>query len=146
MAHHLIKRFSQGERLIHWLQMLTFLLLVLTGVGLYAKSFFGLTRLFGGVDTSRAIHHYAGIVFIFSSVALFFQWFKDFTAPAEDSLGEVIRGYLDHNIHPKSGKMNAGQKLLGLCTGLFAVVMILTGLAMWFPFFLGRGMQQWMYF
>jgi cytochrome b subunit of formate dehydrogenase len=38
--------------MFHWINMLTFIVLVLTGLGLYAKSFFGMTGLFGGVDNS----------------------------------------------------------------------------------------------
>jgi formate dehydrogenase subunit gamma len=146
MAHHLVKRFSQGERLFHWVHMLSFILLLMTGLGLYAKSFFGLTELFGGVGVSRTIHHYVGLVFIVTTFIIFIQWFKDITAPGEDSLGDVIKSYLDHSVHAKSGKINAGQKLLGWCAFIFGVIMGVSGLAMWFPFQLGRGMQQWMYF
>ncbi|MDF1535432.1 MAG: formate dehydrogenase subunit gamma [bacterium] len=146
MSHHLVKRFSSGERFIHWVHMISFITLALTGLGLYARSFFGLTGLFGGIDSSRVIHHYTGLVFAVTSLAVFFQWFKDFSAPGEDSLADVIKGYLDHSFHPQSGKINFGQKLLGWFSFLFGVGMIVTGLAMWFPFTLGRGLQQWMYF
>lgn len=146
MSHHLVKRISPVERLTHWVHMLSFIVLVLTGLGLYAKSFFGLTGLFGGVDLSRTIHHWTGIVFIVTTLIVFFQWLKDITASGEDSLVDVIKGYLDHSFHPKSGKLNAGQKLFGWFALLVGAVMGCTGLAMWFPFALGRGLQQWMYF
>ncbi len=147
MSHHLIKRFSSSERLVHWINMCTFIVLALTGLGLYSKAFFGLTSVFGGVDMSRTIHHFAGLVFIATTLMIFFQWLKDFTAAGEDSLGDVISAYMDQDYKgPPSGKMNAGQKLLGFTVFGFGVIMGLTGIAMWFPDFLGRGMQQWMYF
>ena len=146
MGHHLVKRFTSGERLIHWIHMLSFIVLALSGLGLYAKSFFGLTGLFGGVNMSRAIHHYTGVVFIITTFIVFFQWFKDIAAKGEDSLAVVIQAYLDHNVHAPSGKLNAGQKMLGWSAFIFGLVMSGTGLAMWFPFTLGRGAQQWMYF
>lgn len=146
MSHHVVQRYTSGERFIHWIHMLSFIVLALSGLGLYARSFFGLTGLFGGVDMSRAIHHYTGVVFIVTTFIVFFQWFKDITAKGEDSLAIVIQAYLDHSVHAPSGKLNSGQKMLGWCAFIFGLVMSGTGLAMWFPFTLGRGAQQWMYF
>ncbi|MFV2081422.1 MAG: formate dehydrogenase subunit gamma [bacterium] len=147
MSHHLVKRFSSKERLVHWTNMCTFIVLTLTGLGLYSQTFFGLTSIFGGVDMSRVIHHYAGLVFIATTFLIFFQWVKDFTAAGEDSLGDVISSYMDHDYEsPPSGKLNAGQKLLGFIVFTFGVIMGLTGIFMWFPDLLGRGIQQWMYF
>ena len=147
MSHHLIKRLSSGERLVHWVNMLAFLALTFTGLGLYARSFFGLTRLVGGVDMSRTIHHWVGLVFIATTVMILVQWLKDFTAPGEDTLGTTIKSYMDPEFKgPPAGKFNAGQKLFGWCAFLFGVVMGITGLLMWFPFTVGSGLQQWMYF
>jgi formate dehydrogenase subunit gamma len=147
MSHHLIRRFTSGERFFHWVNMLSFVVLTLTGLGLHSKAFFGLTSIFGGVDMSRQIHHWVGLVFIASVLIVFLQWFKDFTEQGDDTLGDVIKGYLDYSYKaPDSGKLNAGQKILGWCVITMGIIMTVSGLAMWFPFFLGRGMQQWMYF
>jgi len=147
MSHHLIKRFTSGERFFHWLNMVSFIVLALSGLGLYAKSFFGLTSIFGGVALSRSVHHFVGLVFIATTVILFMQWMKDFTAPGEDSLGDVIKAYMDHDFKaPPSGKMNAGQKVLGLTVFAIGIILGVTGLAMWFPGTLGAGAQAWMYF
>ncbi|UCF30151.1 MAG: formate dehydrogenase subunit gamma [bacterium] len=147
MSHHLIKRLSSGERFFHWLNMLAFIVLALTGLGLYSQKFFGLTGLFGGVDLSRAIHHYVGLVFIATTFIILFQFMRDYTAPGEDTLGTTIKSYLDPDFKgPPAGKFNAGQKLFGWCAFLFGVVMGITGLLMWFPSTVGRGLQQWMYF
>jgi len=147
MSHHLIKRLTSGERFFHWLNMGTFIVLALTGTGLYARSTYWLTFIFGGVDQTRTIHHYAGLLFIVTTLIIFFQWFKEYTAPGEDTLGTTIKSYMDPDFKgPPSGKFNAGQKLFGYCAFLFGVVMAGTGLAMWFPFSLGRGLMQWMYF
>jgi formate dehydrogenase subunit gamma len=146
MATQLVKRVSAAERIVHWVHMLAFIVLALTGLGLYAKSFFGITSLFGGIDMSRTIHHYTGLVFIVTTFISFFQWFKAITEKGEDNLFDVARSYLDHSFHAKSGKINAGQKLWAWFAFLVGLVMGATGLAMWFPFVLGRGLQQWMYF
>ncbi len=147
MSHHLLKRFTPGERLFHWVNMFTFIFLTLTGLGLYAKSFFGLTGLFGGIDISRVIHHWAGILFIGTTMVIFIQWIKDITAPGDDTVGSVLKGYLDPSFKaPPSGKFNAGQKVAGWTALILGLFMAGTGLAMWFPFQLSQGLQQWMYF
>lgn len=146
MAQQLVKRASPAQRLIHWIHMISFLILMTSGLGLYAKAFFGLTGLFGGVNISRVIHHYTGVVFIVTTLIVFIQWASAITAKGEDSLVDVIRSYLDHSFHARAGKLNAGQKLYGWFILLVGLIMGGTGLAMWFPFVLGRGLQQWMYF
>jgi formate dehydrogenase subunit gamma len=147
MSHHLLKRYTQVERLVHWTHMLTFIVLTLTGLGLYAKSFFGLTGLFGGVDTSRAIHHWTGVLFTVTTVLVFFQWFRDITAPGEDTVVTVVKGYFNpaFKVAP-AGKFNAGQKMAGWAALVLGLVMAVTGFAMWFPLILSHGIQKWMYF
>jgi len=146
MAEKLVKRASPVQRLSHWIHMVAFIILALTGLGLYARSFFGLTGLFGGVDVSRTIHHFTGIVFFVTTFIIFFQWAHAITAKGEDNMIDVARSYLDHNFHAPAGKLNFGQKLFGMFAFVVGLVMSLTGFAMWFPFVLGRGLQQWMYF
>jgi formate dehydrogenase subunit gamma len=146
MAKDLVKRVSNFEKFFHWVHMLSFAVLALTGLGLYAQSFFGVTNLFGGVHLSRTIHHYMGVIFIVTTFVIFFQWFKDITAQGEDSFRDVVKSYLDQNYYARSGKFNAGQKVFAWIVFLTGLIMGGTGLAMWFPFMLGRGLQQWMYF
>ena len=126
--------------------MITFMVLTLTGLGLYARSFFGLTSLFGGVNISRVIHHWVGLFFIATTLIIFLQWIKDITAPGEDTVVSVVKGYLDPDFKgPPSGKFDAFQKFAGWVILVLGILMTTTGLAMWFPFQLGRGFQQWMY-
>lgn len=146
MSSKLVKRYTSGEKFFHWVNMLSFIVLALTGLGLYSYKFFWLTGLFGGVDISRVIHHYTGLLFILTTFIIFFQWMKDYTAPGQDSLGTVMKEYMDPSFNgPAAGKLNAGQKLLGWTVFLLGLFMGATGLFMWFPFTLGRGLQQWMY-
>jgi len=147
MPHQLYRRYTWAERMVHWVHMVAFLVLALTGLGLYAKSFFGMTGLFGGVDTSRAIHHWAGVLFSVTTVLVFYQWYRDITAPGEDTLVSVVRGYFNpaYTVAP-AGKFNAGQKAAGWAALILGLVMTATGFAMWFPLVLTRGIQQWMYF
>ncbi|MGD8353031.1 MAG: formate dehydrogenase subunit gamma [Pseudomonadota bacterium] len=147
MPQDLVKRYPPSERFVHWVHMVTFILLSVTGLGLYAKSFFGLTGLFGGVDTSRAIHHWLGVLFTITTVVIFAQWKKDITAPGDDTVMTVIKEYMNPKLlAAPSGKFNASQKMVGWAALVLGLVMAGTGFAMWFPFALARVFQQWMYF
>jgi len=147
MTQPLLIRFTLRERLVHWVHMITFLILALTGIGLYARSFFQITWFFGGVDISRTIHHWAGIMFAATTVLVFLQWRRDIRARGEDNLVTVLRGFLDSEAEvAPAGKFNAGQKIAGWATLVLGGIFTVTGLAMWFPFLLGRWVQQWMYF
>jgi formate dehydrogenase subunit gamma len=46
---------------------------------------------------------------------------------------------------PETGKYNPGQKAFFLVVAGFGVIMILTGLIMWFPTALPTGLVRWMY-
>jgi formate dehydrogenase subunit gamma len=148
MAENLIKRFEPWERIIHGVHLVAFFILTLTGLGLYSQKLFGLTGLFGGVNASRVIHHYMGVVFIFTFLIISFAWMKDYMFNASDiEWAKVLGGYLNHKAKvPPQGMYNPGQKMLGWYVFLGGIVMSLTGLAMWFPFYLSPATQTWMYF
>jgi formate dehydrogenase subunit gamma len=148
MAEKLIKRFDAWERIVHGVHAISFIVLTLTGLGLYSQKLFGLTSLFGGVNVSRPIHHYTGVVFIFTFLIISFAWMKDYMFNKSDiEWARVMGGYLDHKAKvPPQDKYNPGQKMLGWYVFLGGIVISGTGLAMWFPFTLGAGLQTWMYF
>ncbi len=147
MANNLVKRFDAGERLTHWVHLVSFVVLTLTGLGLYSQKFFGLTGLFGGIDVSRTIHHYTGIVFIVTTLIVSFKWMKYYGFTSEDiQWFKVLGGYINKKANvPPQDMFNPGQKMLGWYVFLGGILMSVSGLAMWFPFTLGRDLQMWMY-
>ncbi len=144
---NLIKRFETWERVTHGIHLVAFIVLALTGLGLYSQKLFGLTSLFGGVDTSRMIHHYAGLVFIATMLIISLAWLKNYKFEASDvEWFKVMGGYLNKKAKvPPQGMYNPGQKMLGWYVFLGGILISLTGLAMWFPFVLPFPVQQWMY-
>jgi formate dehydrogenase subunit gamma len=138
MNPNLIERYGAGDRINHWLVALTFVLLALSGLALFHPSMFWLTNLFGGGQWTRILHPFVGVVMFvsFAALALKFrhhnrleprdrQWlaqWRDVIANREDKLPEV-------------GRYNAGQKVLFWVMLLCMLVLVVSGIVMWQPYF-----------
>jgi len=134
----LIERYEPADRINHWLVAITFVLLALSGLALFHPAMFFLTNLFGGGPWTRILHPFIGLVMFvaFVGLALRFwrhnildkndeQWLKqwqDVIGNREDKLPEV-------------GRYNAGQKVLFWVMVACLIVLLLTGFAIWRPYF-----------
>lgn len=66
-----LSRFPPAQRVQHWILAVLFLLLVLTGFPMkFAEAGWAaaLIRMFGGLDTARLVHHWAGIALVIGFV------------------------------------------------------------------------------
>ena len=138
MNPNLIERYKAGDRINHWFVALTFILLALSGLALFHPALFWLTNLFGGGPWTRILHPFIGVVMFvsFAALAVKFwhhnvieprdrQWLKqwrDVVANREDRLPEV-------------GRYNAGQKALFWVMVAAMLLLILSGIVMWRPYF-----------
>jgi formate dehydrogenase subunit gamma len=140
-----VERFSTGERVLHWLVAITFLLLLLSGVGLYAHTFFGYFDFFGTPQQGILAHKIAGCVFFVASVLLFLRHACEtiyFDADDRTWLHK-LGGYLSREKEDiPQGKFNAGQKLFAIFSFVATLVMGATGLVIWDPTAFGRGLTQ----
>jgi formate dehydrogenase subunit gamma len=133
-----IQRYDDAERINHWIVAITFILLALSGLALFHPSMFFLTNLFGGGTWTRILHPFIGLVMFIAFLVLALrvwranlldkndeQWLKqirDVAANREDKLPEV-------------GKYNAGQKLLFWVQVACLILLLLTGIVIWQPYF-----------
>ena len=133
-----IVRYAPATRIAHWIVALSFVLLALSGLAMFYPPLFGLSGLFGGGATMRAVHPWIGLVMVVAFIALAGklrrhmkmqdrdrQWlrqFGDVTANREDQLPEV-------------GRFNAGQKVVYLVALLSLIVLLLSGLEIWRAYF-----------
>ena len=142
MKRNQLRRFTYAERVVHWVVGLSFLLLLFTGLAFSYPSLFWITELVGGGPAARVIHPVAGIVFSVALVFMFFLWVKDmFFGKADVDWIKAIRAYASHdraNV-PPTGKYNAGQKSFFWVQAVLGVVLLLTGIPLWFPGGLGGG-------
>lgn len=150
------KRFSAMRITEHWIQMIMFAILVITGSSqkLYT---FDISRWFilqmGGIDNVRFIHRGAGVLFSVAVAAHILiaalglvvkQWQPTMVITKNDFRNAVhnIRYYLGNEQYPApGGKYSYTQKFeyWGILTG--GLLMIATGAVLWKPLFFTRFMS-----
>lgn len=140
-----IERFTTTERVHHWTVVLSFFILVFTGLGLYSHTFFSYFDFFGGPQKGILFHKWSAIVFLISSVLLFFSHRPEITHfDADDRRWlSVMGGYLSRGkTHIPQGKFNAGQKLFGVFSFVATLVMAATGFIIWDATAFARGLTR----
>lgn len=135
--------FTITQRFVHWLHMVAFLLLLVTGIVLYVPQLHPFAVGSAG-QASRLLHRISAIllaavpvIYIIFDPRQFAHSMKEiFTWSAED-LGwlKAAPAYYflgDEEAMPPQGKFNTGQKLFYLTVVIALVVFGVTGLIMWF--------------
>ena len=130
-----LQRYTASERANHWIVGICFILLGLSGLALFHPALYPLTQLFGGGPWTRILHPYVGVVmalFFIIMVARFWrlnvmeqrdvEWLKN--------VDKMVDGN-DHNM-PEQGKYNGGQKLLFWGLVVFMLVLLVSGVLMWY--------------
>ncbi|BDG61173.1 formate dehydrogenase subunit gamma [Caldinitratiruptor microaerophilus] len=151
-----VRKFSPIERGAHWALAVTFFILVLTGVPLYAYGWFGwLAPLFGGMYGARVVHHWAGAAFTAILALAVVGGFRTWTAhvlrwDADDRAWRryflaYFFGLVSGSRLPPQGKYNAGQKAWSAVLIAGGLVLLGSGLIMLFPNLFPVGLVRWMY-
>jgi formate dehydrogenase subunit gamma len=138
MNPNLIERYQAGDRLNHWLVALTFILLALSGLALFHPAMFWLTNLFGGGQWTRILHPFIGLVMFLAFVALAIRfWHHNMLEPRDRQWLKQWRDVVGNREDrlPEVGRYNAGQKALFWVMVVCMVLLILTGIVMWRPYF-----------
>jgi len=133
-----LSRYTPGERVNHWLVTLTFFLSALSGLVFFHPFFYPLSQLFGGGTWSRILHPFFGVTMALFFLGMFFRFWKDCLLTAADRqwLGQV-RDLVNNQEEklPDSGKLNGGQKLLFWLLALCVLLLLLSGIVIWRPYF-----------
>jgi formate dehydrogenase subunit gamma len=131
-----ILRYTFRERLVHWLAALSYIYLLLTGLAFWSPWLFWLAVVLGGAPVSRMLHPWIGLIFFAGIVQMYALWasqmgFTDVDRAWFRSMSHYIRN--DDENMPPAGRYNAGQKLLFWGFITFGVLLLLSGLVLWFP-------------
>jgi len=126
-----LRRFSRTERAVHWVHAAAFLVLLATGLALYLPS---LSELVGRRPLLKSIHVWTAVAWI---VALVFVVAVGDRRSLRATLREVDlfdRDDRDWLLRrgPPQGRLNAGQKVNTIVTGVFAVLFAITGALLWY--------------
>ncbi|MCA0325326.1 MAG: formate dehydrogenase subunit gamma [Proteobacteria bacterium] len=134
-----IQRYTDNQRINHWMVVVCFGLAGFSGLALFHPSMFFLTNLFGGPQWTRVLHPYLGIAVFVLFLLMFLAFWRVNTWKREDSQWVekapklVFEG--DESQMPPVGKYNAGQKLVFWSMTLSLIVLLCTGVLFWQAWF-----------
>jgi formate dehydrogenase subunit gamma len=133
-----IERYTPEERLNHWFTAIAFVLLTLSGLALFHPSLFWLSNLLGGGTWSRILHPFIGVAMFVSFVGLAWSFWEHNRITRLDgqwlARWRDVVGNREENL-PEVGRYNAGQKLLFWVMVGTMLVLLVTGIAIWHPYF-----------
>jgi len=133
-----IVRYNASERTKHWVVAISFVLLTLSGLALFHPAMFWLSDLFGGGTWTRILHPFIGIVMFVAFVLLIMSLWRDNRFSERDwqwlkQWRDVVNNR-EENV-PEVGRYNAGQKLLFVVLVVCMFGLLLSGFAIWRPYF-----------
>ncbi len=131
-----ILRYTYAERVVHWVAGASYVYLLLTGLAFWSPWMFWMAVMLGGGSTSRILHPWVGLPFMWAVLRMYQLWGKDMRISAEDrtwlsAIGRYVRN--EDESMPPADRFNIGQKYLFWLMFWGAVVLTLSGLVLWFP-------------
>ena len=138
MAARMLQRYKDGDRMNHWFIALMFVLAGLSGLAFFHPSLFFFTHLFGGGPWARILHPFLGVLMFLGFAGMCMRLWKDNVVNDADRewkkhMGDMLRG--NKAAMPPVGKYNYGQKLVFWMMVGSLVVLLVTGLMFWRPWF-----------
>ena len=140
----MIVRYSMAERILHWTVAITFIYLLLTGLALGYPRMAWLYDLLGGGQTVRYLHPIVGVVFSVGVVLMLILWMRDMVFNAKDrEWTRDLRSYVrEGHSSVDVERFNAGQKGYFWFAFLTGVLLLISGLPLWFPTLMTAGWNQ----
>lgn len=137
-----VLRYSFKERMCHWFAGLTYVYLLLTGLALFTPYLYWIAYVLGGGGTIRFWHPIVGVLFFIGVLWMQSLWGASMKMTDQDrKWNDTIKAYIanrDEQVAP-AGQFNSGQKQFYWVMFWGAVVLLLTGIVMWFPELMPRG-------
>jgi len=138
MATKYLQRYSDGERMNHWVIALLFLATGLSGLAFFHPGLFFLSALFGGGVWARILHPFMGVAMVLGFLGMFLRlWRENLMNEADKEWRrhsmDMLRG--DKSRMPPVGKYNAGQKGVFWLMSLCLLLLLVTGFMFWQPWF-----------
>lgn len=139
-----LPRFDAKERMVHWLAAVSFLYAGLTGLSMWSYKLYWLAWVFGGGVTVRGMHPWGGVLFVLALSAMFRRWAGQMGLDEDDKVW--LRNSHKYAMHeeeglPEPGRFNAGQKMLFWGQSLFAILLLVSGVVLWFPEWMPRTLR-----
>jgi formate dehydrogenase subunit gamma len=134
----MIQRYSDSERINHWVVAICFVLAALSGLSMFHPSLFWLSHLFGGGPWTRILHPFIGVVMAAAFVSMMLRFWRHNRLTSSDR--QWLRQWRDvagnrEDRLPEVGRYNGGQKLLFWLMVICVVTLFVTGVLFWRPWF-----------
>jgi formate dehydrogenase subunit gamma len=131
-----VLRYTLAERTVHWLCALTYVYVLLTGLAFYTPHLYWIATLLGGPPTSRFWHPWIALLFFATVLWMLRMWIADMRITIVDrawgmAMGRYIRNE-DEGL-PPAERFNLGQKYFFWVMLWAGVLLVLSGLVLWFP-------------
>ena len=134
-----ILRYTVTERINHWIAGLSYVYCLITGLAFWSPYLFWLATLVGGGPTARFWHPWLGLLFTAASLWMYSMWAGDMRiTDADRAWAKAMEQYIrnqDEDL-PPIGRFNYGQKLFFWLMFYGAILLLASGLVLWFPEFI----------
>lgn len=131
-----VVRYTFADRVNHWIAAFAYIYCLITGLGFWSPYMYWLTAIVGGGPTARFWHPWLGLVFTATLFWMLVTWRSDLRPTAADRAWWKDVNYYIRNEDeklPPIGRFNYGQKLFFWGTFYSTILLLLSGLVLWFP-------------
>jgi len=136
LANGRVLRYSFHERLIHWTAAVSYIYTLLSGLAFWSPWLFWLAIILGGATVARELHPWFGVLFTIAVVLMYGMWARQMReTPADKKWWAAIRYYIrnEDDKMPPADRFNPGQKFLFWGFFVNGILLLITGLVLWFP-------------
>lgn len=135
---NLVVRYTAPQRFNHWVVAIAFVLLALSGLALFHPAMYWLANLFGGGPWTRILHPFIGVVMaaFFLVLAARLWHHNRMTDNDRKWLGKIgdVLANREQGL-PEVGRYNAGQKMLFKTMVACMLLLFISGVVFWRPYF-----------
>jgi formate dehydrogenase subunit gamma len=131
-----VLRYTFQERLVHWLAGFSYLYLLLSGLAFWSPWLFWVAVVLGGSTIARELHPWFGLAWTLAVLMMYRMWSRQMKeTPADKAWWEAISKYIrnEDDEMPPADRFNPGQKLLFWGFFWCGILLLLSGLVLWFP-------------
>jgi formate dehydrogenase subunit gamma len=131
----MIPRYSFAERMNHWIGALAYIYLLSTGLAFWSPYLYWLAAVVGGGPVARSWHPWVGLIFAASVFWTFKEWRRDMQMDESDrAWAKAIPYYIENEDDklPPVGRFNYGQKLFFWGIFYSVILLLLSGIALWY--------------
>ena len=138
-----IVRHRLASRVIHWVVAVFFFGALFTGMPIWSPVFGWMAYFFGGLSVCRWLHAWLGVAFAAAAAVMAVLWLKEMVFDKSDRKFNVV-DYLRFSDRedPDVGKSNAGQKFFFWLVIVTGVVILLSGIVLWWPTYFNQTLRS----